>query len=80
VPLLERLKTCAPDGVKVMILADRFFGSPELVSAYRGFRFQDTHLQRPERISRMLLVLTIAMTWATANGQIVQKKPRSRAA
>jgi hypothetical protein len=172
VPLLERLKTCVPDGVKVMILADRFFGSPELVSACqrhgfayrirlkgnltlthqggelsvddmarlkldglmgvdlcnsgvithigyvhdkghpepwfiamdavlsrtttldyglrwsiepmfadfksRGFRFQDTHLQRPERISRLLLVLTIAMTWATANGQIVQKKRRSR--
>ena len=40
----------------------------------RGLRFQDTRLQRPERISRLLLVLTIAMTWATANGQIVQKK------
>ena len=173
-PLLERLKLCVPDGIKVMILADRFFGSPELVAACqrhgfsyrirlkgnltlahqggelsvddmarlnlpdlndvdlcnsgvitnigyihdkghpepwfiamdavpsrtttldyglrwsiepmfadfksRGFRFQDTHLQRPERISRLLLVLTIAMTWATANGQIVQKKPRSRAA
>ena len=172
-PLLERLKLCVPDGIKVMILADRFFGSPELVAACqrhgfayrirlkgnltlthqggelsvddmarlnlpglsdadlcnsgvitnigyihdkghpepwfvamdatpsrtttldyglrwsiepmfadfksRGFRFQDTHLQRPERISRLLLVLTIAMTWATANGQVVQKKPRSRA-
>lgn len=173
-PLLERLKLCVPDGVKVMILADRFFGSPELVAACqhhgfsyrirlkgnltlthqggelsvndmarlnlhglgdvdlcnsgvitnigyvhdkghaepwfiamdaapsrittldyglrwsiepmfadfksRGFRFQDTHLQRPERISRLLLVLTIAMTWATANGQVVQKKPRLRVA
>jgi hypothetical protein len=173
-PLLERLKLCAPDGVKVMILADRFFGSPELVAACqrhgfayrirlkgnltlihqggelsvdamarlkldglvdvdlcnsgvithigyvhdkghpepwfiamdavpsrtttldyglrwsiepmfadfksRGFRFQDTHLQRPERISRLLLVLTIAMTWATANGQVVQKKSRSQVA
>ena len=39
----------------------------------RGLRFQDTRLQRPERISRLLLVLTIAMTWATANGQIVKK-------
>ena len=45
-----------------------------------GFRFHDTHLQRTDRISRMLLVLAIAMTWATANGQSVQKKPRSRAA
>lgn len=167
-PLLERLKTGVPDGVKVMVLADRFFGSSERVSAgqrhgftdrirlkghltlthqggelsvddrarlnwhglievdlcnsgvithigyghdkghaepwfiamdtvpsrattldyglrwtlepmfadfkSRGFRFQDTHLQRPERISRMLLVLTLALTWATANGQAVQKK------
>ena len=174
VPLLARLKLCVPDGVNVMILADRFFGSPELVVACqhygfayrirlkgnltlthqggelsvddmarlqldglsdvdlcnsgvithigyvhdkghpepwfiamdavpsrtttldyglrwsiepmfadfksRGFRFQDTHLQRPERISRLLLVLTIAMTWATSNGQVVQKKLRSRAA
>ena len=174
VPLLERLQSCIPDGIKVMICADRFFGSPELVAACqrhgfayrirlkghltlthqggelsvedmvrlkldglsdvdvcnsgvitnigyvhdkghpepwfiamdavpsrtttldyglrwsiepmfadfksRGFRFQDTHLQRPERISRLLLVLTITMTWATANGQVVQKKPRSRAA
>jgi len=39
----------------------------------RGFRFQDTHLQRSERISPMLLVLTLALTWATANGQAVQK-------
>ena len=38
-----------------------------------GFRFHDTHLQRTDRISRMLLVLAIAMTWATANGQSVQK-------
>jgi hypothetical protein len=173
-PLLERLKKCLPDGAKVMILADRFFGAPELIDACqrydfhyrirlkgnltliheggelsvedmprlglsgivgadlcasgvitnigyvhdkghkeawfiamnakpsrtttldyglrwsiepmfadfksRGFRFHDTHLQREDRISRMLLVLTIAMTWATANGQFVQKKRRSRAA
>ena len=46
----------------------------------RGFRFQDTHLQRTDRISRMLLVLAIALTWATANGQAVQKNSRSRAA
>jgi hypothetical protein len=46
----------------------------------RGFRFHDTHLQREDRISRMLLVLTIAMTWAVANGQAVQKKHLSQAA
>ena len=46
----------------------------------RGFRFQDTHLQRTDRISRMLLVLAIALTWATANGQAIQKNARSWAA
>jgi Transposase DDE domain len=173
-PLLKRLKKCVPEGVEVLLLADRFFGAPELIHACqqhgfhyrirlkgnltlthqdgelsvedmpqlklhglvganlcnsgvitnigyvhdkghkdpwfiamdvipsrtttldyglrwgiepmfadfksRGFRFHDTHLQRPARISRMLLVITIALTWATANGQAVQKKRRSRAA
>jgi hypothetical protein len=46
----------------------------------RGFRFQDIRLQRTDRISRMLLVLTIALTWATTNGQAVQKNSRSWAA
>ena len=46
----------------------------------RGFRFHDTHLQVAKRISRLLLVLTIAMTWAVANGQAVQKKHHSQAA
>ena len=173
-PLLKRLKVCLPEGAEVMVLADRFFGAPELIHACqdygchyrirlkgnlilapeggalrvddmprlklngvlsadlcnsgvhtnigwvhdkghreawfiamdavpsrtttldysrrwslepmfsdfksRGFRFHDTHLQRPHRISRMLLVLTLALTWAVANGQSVQKKSRSRAA
>lgn len=173
-PLLKRLKLCVPDGAEVMVLADQFFGTPELIHACqqhsfhyrirlkgnltlqheggelsvedmprlglngvvdadlcdsgvhtnigyihdkghkepwfiamnakpmrtttldyglrwsiepmfsdcksRGFRFHDTHLQREDRISRMLLVVTLALTWATANGQFVQKKSRSKAA
>ena len=167
-PMLKRLEACVPEGAEVMVLADRFFGTPDLIEACqthrfryrlrlkgnltlthqdgelrvdemprlglkgvvdaelcnrgittnigyvhdqghkeawfiamdavptrtttldyglrwsiepmfsdfksRGFRFQDTHLQRTDRISRMLLVLAIALTWATANGQAIQKK------
>lgn len=40
----------------------------------RGFGFQDTHLQRTDRISRMLLVIAVALTWATVNGATEQKK------
>lgn len=46
----------------------------------RGFRFQDTRLQRTDRISRMLRVRAMALTWATATGQAVQKNARSWAA
>jgi hypothetical protein len=173
-PLLERLKTCLPEGAQALVLADRFYGSPELIGACqshgfcyrvrlkanltlthqggelrvediaqlgghgiekadlcnsgvvanigyvhdkghkepwfiamnvvptrtttldyglrwsietmfsdfksRGFRFEDTHLQRTDRISRLLLVLAIALTWATANGQAVQKNVSLQAA
>lgn len=166
-PVLRRLKSSVPEGASVMLLADRFFGAPELIAACqrhgfrhrirlkgnrsllhdggelsvddmprlglkgvvdaylcksgvrtnigfvhdnghqaawfiamdavpsrtttldyglrwsiepmfsdfksRGFRFHDTHLQRTDRISRLLLVLAIAVTWATTNGQSVQK-------
>lgn len=173
-PLLKLLKTCVPEGADVLVLGDRFYGSPELIKACqtsgfryrlrlkgnltlthqggelqvediarlggngitdadlcnsgvitnigyvhdkghkeawfiamddtpirtttldyglrwsietmftdfksRGFRFEDTHLQRIDRISRLLLVLAIALTWATANGQAAQKNAFSRAA
>jgi hypothetical protein len=172
-PLLAQLKFCTPDGAKVLVMADRFYGTPEMIRACkqhgfgyrirlkgnlllhddgeisvgdiarlgcngiagadlcgsgvitnigyvhdkghdeawfiamdasptrtttleyglrwsieamfsdcksRGFHFQSTHLQRTDRISRMLLVITIALTWATANGHAVQKNICSRAA
>jgi hypothetical protein len=46
----------------------------------RGFGLEDTHLQRPDRLSRLLLVLAIALYWATANGRALQKKHRKKAA
>jgi hypothetical protein len=45
----------------------------------RGFGLEDTHLQRPDRLSRLLLVLAIALYWATANGRSLQKKHRKKA-
>ncbi len=46
----------------------------------RGFGLEDTHLQRADRLSRLLLVLSIALYWATLNGQACQKKLRRLAA
>ena len=46
----------------------------------RGFGLEDTQLQRPDRISRMLLVIAIALYWATINGHHVQKNARQQAA
>lgn len=43
----------------------------------RGFGLEDTHLQRPERVTRLVLVLSIAMHWAVVVGiqkQNAQKK------
>ena len=51
----------------------------------RGFRFEDTHLTKPERIERLLALLTLATTWAVLVGQwahrhrpIPQKKTLDR--
>lgn len=35
----------------------------------RGFNLEDTHLQDPERLSRLLALLAIAFTWAFVVGQ-----------
>jgi hypothetical protein len=40
----------------------------------RGFGLEDTHLQRSDRLSRLLLVLAVAMHWAVINGLYLQKK------
>lgn len=46
----------------------------------RGFGLESTHLQRPDRLSRLILVLSIGLYWATANGRQLQKKRRKKAA
>lgn len=42
----------------------------------RGFHFEDTHLTDPERLSRLLALLTLATAWAVRTGQwLAQHQP-----
>ena len=36
----------------------------------RGFRLEDTHLTEPERVSKLLSLLTIAVSWAMLAGEL----------
>jgi len=36
----------------------------------RGFRLEDTHLTQPERVSKLLSLLTIAVSWAMLAGEL----------
>lgn len=40
----------------------------------RGFRLEDTHLSEPERISKLLSLLTIAVSWAILAGELENKE------
>ncbi len=72
---------CLPTRTKVLDYGLRWSIEPMFSDCKtRGFRFQDTHLQVTARISRMMLVVAIALTWAVANGQIIQKKQSEMAA
>jgi hypothetical protein len=39
-PMLKRLKACVPEGAEVMVLADRFFATPDLIKACQTHRFR----------------------------------------
>lgn len=39
-PLLDRLKKCLPETAQAIVLADRFFGSPQLIKACQTHKFQ----------------------------------------
>jgi hypothetical protein len=42
----------------------------------RGFRFEDTHLTHPERLSRLIALLAIAFAWAYQTGEVLaQQQP-----
>lgn len=46
----------------------------------RGFGLQETQIKRPDRLSKLLLVLAVAMHWAVFCGTVSQKKKRQKAA
>jgi hypothetical protein len=43
----------------------------------RGFGLEETHLQRADRVGRLVLVLAIAMIWTVSVGiaQLLKKSP-----
>ncbi len=51
----------------------------------RGFGLEETQLERPERVSRLILILSLALHWAVLSGMIdasqnplpYEKKPKS---
>ena len=43
----------------------------------RGFRFEDTHLTDPERISKLLSLLAITFVWAYLTGEWLSKNKKS---
>jgi hypothetical protein len=40
----------------------------------RGFRFEDTHLTDPERLSRLIATLAIAFAWAYRGGEVLSQQ------
>jgi hypothetical protein len=40
----------------------------------RGFRFEDTHLTHPERLSRLTALLAIAFAWAYHTGEVLSQE------
>ena len=43
----------------------------------RGFRFEDTHLTEPERISKLLSLLAITFVWAYLTGEWLSKNQKA---
>ena len=51
----------------------------------RGFGLEDTHLEREERVSRLILILSLALHWAVLTGMVdasqnplpYEKKPKN---
>ena len=52
----------------------------------RGFQLEDTQLQAPDRLDRLILIMTLAMYWCVRIGQddarynptVIEKKPRPK--
>jgi hypothetical protein len=61
---------CVPTRVKVLDYASRW-GIEPMFSDFksRGFGLEQTHLECPQRLSRLLLIMALAMHWCVAAGQ-----------
>jgi hypothetical protein len=86
---LSRSGLRLPDGDDLLIVTPQF--SATVLAEYarrwnietlfgclkrRGFRLEETHLTAPERLSKLLVVLTLAFCWAHAvGGWLAQQKP-----
>jgi hypothetical protein len=71
-----------PDGEYLILVTDnnpetalddyaKRWGIETLFGAFksRGFRFEDTHMTAPERISKLIALMTIAFCWAHTTGE-----------
>ncbi len=61
---------CVPNRTQVLDYASRW-GIEPMFSDFksRGFGLEDTHLTCPQRLSRLLLIMALAMHWCVAVGQ-----------
>ncbi len=46
----------------------------------RGFNLQNTHIKRSDRLSKLILVVSVAMHWCVLAGTVLQKKSSQKAA
>lgn len=69
---------CLPSQYKVLDYGMRW-GIECLFSDFksRGFSLTKTHLRHPDRIERLILVLTIALYWAVSTGMQPSPKPKA---
>jgi len=78
---------CSPSRARVLDYGARW-GIEPMFSDFktRGFGLEDTHLQAPERLDRLLLIMALAMYWCVATGRHdafhhptpLEKKPGNR--
>lgn len=78
---------CVPNRAKVLDYASRWCIEP-MFSDFksRGFGLEETHLEDPERLDRLILIMALAMYWCVSAGKQdarenptpIEKKPRRR--
>ena len=78
---------CQPTKAAVLDYGARWVIEPTFSDfKSRGFQLEDTQLQAPDRLDRLILIMTLAMYWcvrvgrddALYNPTVIEKKPRPR--